>query len=90
LPEFGAETQHHEAEDDAEAADEQQEAEVASVEDGACAGADEEDAYRPGKRERLDCGRAVDVWMGHIQGTYWIEPIHEIFDDVSWKSAPVS
>jgi hypothetical protein len=45
LPELGAETQHHEAEDDAEAADEQEETEVASVEDGACAGADEEDAY---------------------------------------------
>jgi hypothetical protein len=44
LPELGAETQHHEAEDDAEAADEEQEAQVAGIEDGACAGADEEDA----------------------------------------------
>jgi hypothetical protein len=44
LPKLGAEAQHHEAEDDAEAADEEQEAQVAGVEDGACAGADEEDA----------------------------------------------
>jgi hypothetical protein len=45
LPELGAETQHHEAEDDTEAAYEQEEAEVASVENGTGAGADEEDAY---------------------------------------------
>ena len=54
LPEFGAETEHHEAEDDAEAADEQEEAEMSSVKNGTRASADEEDAYRPVKAsERL-------------------------------------
>jgi hypothetical protein len=66
LPELGAETQHHEAEDDAEAADEQEETEVASVEDGACAGADEEDAYRSGGERLVGEG----FWLGGMHETY--------------------
>lgn len=45
LPELLAETQHHEAEDHTKASHEEKEAKVAAVEDGACGGAAEEDAY---------------------------------------------
>jgi hypothetical protein len=45
LPELCAETQHHEAKDHTEAADEQEQSQVTAVKDGSGAGADEKHAY---------------------------------------------
>lgn len=45
LPELLAKTQHHEAEDHTEAANQQEQPQVASIKDRSSAGADQEHAY---------------------------------------------